>query len=189
MLVHDRYSGAAQVRLGSDGAGLSGQLSPLVDNPKVPPTLLTGNLTFDPTADDNEAGLTTTLSISQFLNPTHRVARDAFGNEVVALAESGPTLLEPTGLFSNRRMVGYVPPQESEQVLGDRLTSVNGIFEILTNQSVMVAAPDPQKVGRGNAAYTDNVGGLLLEDAAGNLEFVPQWTGLTDMRKTRLYEC
>ena len=176
LLVYDRYSGAAQVRLGSDGAGLTAQLSPLIDNPNVPPTLLTGNLTFDPTANDNEAGLTTTLSITQFLNPTHRVARDAFGNEVIALADSGSTLLEPTGLFNNRRMVGYVPPQESEQVLSDRLTSAKGIFEIPTEQSVMVATPDSQKVGRGNAAYTDNVGGLLLEDTAGNLEFVPQWT-------------
>lgn len=104
------------------------------------------------------------------------MARDAFGNEIVAFAESGPTLLKPTGLFNNRRMVGYVPPEMSEQVLGDRLTSINGIFEISTNQSVMIAAPDPQKVGRGNAAYTNNVSGLLLEDAAGNLEFVPQWT-------------
>ena len=176
LLVYDRYSGAAQVRLGSDGAGLTGQLSPLADNPRVPPTLLTGNLTFDPTADDNEAGLTTTLSLTQFLNPTHRVARDAFGHKIIASADSGSTLLEPTGLFNNRRMVGYVPPKVSEQVLGDRMTSVNGIFEIPTEQSVMVAAPDPQKVGRGNAAYTDNVGGLLLEDAAGNIAFVPQWT-------------
>lgn len=168
LLVYDRYSGAAQVRLGSNGAGLTGQLSPLVNNPKAPPTLLTGNLTFDPSADDNEAGLTTTLGITQFLNPTHRVARDVFGNEIIALAGSSSTLLEPTGLFTNRRMVGYVPPTESAQVLSSQLTSVNGIFEIPADQSVRVAAPDPQKVGRGNAAYTDNVGGLLLEDTAGN---------------------
>ena len=173
-LVYDRYSGTAQVRLGSDGAGLTGQLSPLINNPSAPPTLLTGNITFDPTADDNEAGLTATLGITQFLNPTHRAARDIFGNRI--LSNGGPTLLEPTGLFHNRRMVGYVPPEESQPVLGTPITSTNGIFELPTDRAVTIDAPDPQQVGRGNAAYTDNVGGLLLEDAAGGLEFVPQWT-------------
>ena len=40
----DRYSGASQVRLGSDGLSATGQLSPLVNNPKAPPTLVTGNV-------------------------------------------------------------------------------------------------------------------------------------------------
>ncbi|MEM9265523.1 MAG: hypothetical protein AAGA46_08370 [Cyanobacteria bacterium P01_F01_bin.13] len=173
-LVYDRYSGAAQVRLGSDGVGLTGQLPPLVNNPQASPTLLTGNVIFDPTADDNEAGLTLTLGITQFLHPTHQLARDVFGN---AIAHSeGPTLLEPAGLLTNRQFVGYVPPQPGEAVLGSPLTSVDGIFEIPTEQAITIAPPDPQRVGPGNAAYTNNVGGLLLEAGAGNLEFVPQWT-------------
>lgn len=172
LLVYDRYSGAVQVRLGSDGLGLTGQLPPLVSNPEVPPTLLTGNVTFDPTADDNEAGLTITLGVTQFLHPTHQVTRDIFGN---AIAQA-PTLLEPTGLFTNRRLVGYVPPKPSETVLGSRLNSADGIFDLPIDQAVTIAPPDPQQVGPGNAAYVNNVGGLLLEDWAGNLAFVPQWT-------------
>ncbi|MBE9103011.1 hypothetical protein [Vacuolonema iberomarrocanum] len=175
-LVYDRYSGASQVRLGSDGLGLTGQLPPLFGNPDAPPTLLTGNVTFDPTAEDNEAGLTATLSVTQFLHPTHRVAQDVFGNAITTANGDGPTLLEPAGLFTNRRLVGYVPSQPGETVLGTQLTSVDGIFELPTDRAVSIAPPDPQQVGRGNSAYTDNVGGLLLEDVAGNLEFVPQWT-------------
>ncbi len=173
-LVYDRYSGVSQLRLGSDGAGLTSQVAPLVRNPRVPPTLITGNVTVDPTVSDNEASLTATLGMTQFLNSTHRAARDVFGNEIVA--NSGSTLLEPAGLFTNRRMVGYVPDQQSETILGTQLTSVNGVFEIPADQSVTISPPDPQQVGRGNAAYTDNVGGLLIEKTAGTLEFVPQWT-------------
>ncbi len=175
-LLYDRYSGASRVRIGSDGASLTGQLAPLVRNPRVPPTLLTGNITFDPTVSDNEAGLTTTLGLTQFLNATHRTARDMFGNEIVAKGADGATLLEPTGLFTNRRMVGYVPSKEGETVLGTRIVSADGIFELPVDRSVMISPPDPQQVGRGNAAYTDNVGGLLIESSAGTLEFVPQWT-------------
>ncbi|MGB7250240.1 MAG: hypothetical protein WBC73_14980, partial [Phormidesmis sp.] len=176
LLVYDRYSSTAQVRLGSDGAGLAGQLSPLIENPRVPPTLLTGDLTFDPTVDDNEAGLSATLSITQFLQPTHRIAQDAFGNRVAASQADGQTLLEPAGLFTNRRMVGYVPPTSSETALASQLASVNGVFEVPAESAILISPPDPQQVGPGNAAYTHNVGGLLLEDPTGNLEFVPQWT-------------
>ncbi len=175
-LIYDRYSGSSQVRLGSDGAELSGQLAPLIDHPQVPPTLLTGNLAFDPTVGDNEAGLTTTLGITQFLQSTHRLAQDVFGHAIAAAHPAGPTLLEPTGLFTNRRMVGYVPAEPSETVMGSPLASVAGIFELPADRSVMIAAPDPQQVGQGEAAYAGNVGGLLLEDAAGNLEFLPQWS-------------
>jgi len=82
-LVYNRYAAAREVRLGSDGLGVTGQLSPLIQNPNIPPTLLTGNLTFNPTVGNNEAGLTTTVGVTQFLNPTHQVARDIFGNEIV----------------------------------------------------------------------------------------------------------
>ncbi len=172
-LVYDRYSGASQVRLGSDGLSATGQLSPLVNNPKAPPTLVTGNVTFDPTVGDNEAGLTTTVGITQFLNRTHRVATDMFGNEISS--PDGSTLVEPVGLFNNRRWVGYVPATPEETVMGEQLFSVNGVFEVPEGKTVVIAPSDPNVVGRGNAAYTRNVGGLVIEDTNGALSFVPQW--------------
>ncbi|PSN77539.1 hypothetical protein C8B47_21570, partial [filamentous cyanobacterium CCP4] len=69
-LIYNRYAGAAQVRLGSDGGSLVGQLPPLVDNPAVPPTLVTGTLRFNPGAGVNQAGLSGTISLTQFLHPT-----------------------------------------------------------------------------------------------------------------------
>ena len=173
-LLYNRYANASEARLGSDGVSLTGQLSPLIKNPSAPPTLLTGNLRFDPFVDDNEAGLVSRLGITQFLTRTHRPARDAFGTAIV-----GPDrtrLLEPTGLFNNRRLVGYVPTAISNPELGDPIRSSEGIFELPSDQAVTIARPDPQKVGRGNAAYTDNVGGVIIERADGSLTFVPQWT-------------
>ena len=131
--------------------------------------LLSADATFDPFVGDNEAGFSTTLGITQFLTRTHRTATDVIGNEITAL-DSDDRLLEPTGLFNNRRMVGYVPAR------GDQLSSNNGIFTLPQAQPVVIQPPNPQAVGRGNAAYTDNVGGLIIEDAAGDLTFVPQWT-------------
>ena len=177
LLVYDRYARAGQVRAGSDGLGLTGQLAPLVNNPNVPPTLLSGNLTFNPFVGDNEAAATATVGLTQFLTRTHRTARDIFGNEILTPDEGGRRLVEPAGLFNNRRWVGYVPPEPDETVLGSALSSVAGVFDLPGDSPVVVAAPDAQRVGRGNAAYTDNVGGLLVESASGELSFVPQWTG------------
>ncbi len=175
-LIYSRYSAANQARAGSDGLGYTGQLSPLINNPNVPPTLLSGNVTYNPFVGDNEAGLTVTAGITQFLNPTHRQARDEFGNAIVNPDGSNRRLLEPTGLFSNRRLVGYVPPSDPEEVYGEPISSVNGIFDLPADQPVAVAPPDAQAVGRGNAAYTENVGGLIVESADGSLSLVPQWT-------------
>ena len=174
-LVYSEYTNESQFRLGSDGLGITGQLKPLVDNPNVPPTLLSGNLTFNPTVGNNEAGLIGTLGLTQYLNPTHRVARDAGGNEIVSA--TGQRLLEPVGLLTNRRLVGYVPPKPDQQVRGESVFSVAGIFELPSDQAALIAPPDATKVGRGNAAYTDNVGGLLIEYATGEISFAPQWTG------------
>ena len=173
-LVYDRYSGASQVRLGSDGLSATGQLSPLVNNPKAPPTLVTGNVTFDPTVSDNEAGLTTTVGITQFLNRTHRAATDVAGNEISS--PNGAPLIEPVGLFNNRKWVGYVPPTPDQTVMGSQLLSVNGVFTVPEGEKVAVLPANPDAVGRGNSAYTDNVGGLVIEDESGALSFVPQWT-------------
>ena len=175
-LVYNRYSNESEVRLGSDGLSVTGQLAPLVKNPQVWPTLLSGNLTFNPSAGDNEAGLTTTVGITQFLNSTHRQATDVLGNAIENPAADGPRLVEPAGLFNNRRWVGYVPPTPDETTQGDQLRSVNGIFELPADRAVTVAPADPQVVGRGNSAYTDNVGGLLIESSAGAMSFIPQWT-------------
>jgi hypothetical protein len=69
-----------------------------------------------------------------------------------------------------------VPPQPGQMAPGNPLSSVGGVFDIPADQSIQISPPDPQRVGQGNAAYRENVGGLLLEDSAGNLEFLPQWT-------------
>jgi hypothetical protein len=175
-LVYNRYSNESQVRLGSDGLSLAGQLSPLVNNPQAWPTLLSGSLGFNPTVGNNEAGFTATVGLTQFLNSTHRQATDILGNAIENPNPDGPRLVEPAGLFTNRQWVGYVPPVETETSLGAQLFSKNGIFELPANQSVMIEAAEAQSVGRGNAAYRNNVGGLLIEYATGDLSFVPQWT-------------
>ena len=175
-LVYNRYANESAVRLGSDGLGVTGQLSPLVKNPNVWPTLLSGSLAFDPSAGDNEAGLSATVGITQFLNATHRQATDVFGTPIENPEADGPMLVEPAGFFNNRRWAGYVPPTSDETALGDRLIPVNGIFELPADRAVTIAPADPQAVGRGNSAYTDNVGGLLIESRAGDMSFVPQWT-------------
>lgn len=176
LLIYSRYSANNELRAGSDGLGFTGQLSPLINNPDIPPTLLTGNATYNPFVDDNETGLTITAGITQFLTRTHQEATDEFGNEIVDPDDSNRRLLEPTGLFNNRRLVGYVPAREAGRILGSELASVNGIFDLPADLPVVVAPPDAQKVGRGNAAYTNNVGGLLIESSDGSLSFVPQWT-------------
>lgn len=173
-LVYDRYSATAEARLGSDGLSAAGQLAPLIKNPSAPPTLLSGELKFNPFLADNEAGLTTTVSITQFLNRTHRRATDIFGNPITT--PDGPSLLEPTGFFNNRRWVNYVPATQDETVLGNQIRSQNGIFELPSDKAIAIAPSSPGPVGRGNAAYTNNVGGLLIEDTAGNITFAPQWT-------------
>lgn len=175
-LVYDRYTGGSQLRAGSDGLGFTGQLKPLVENPNVPPTLLTGNLTFNPFVGDNEAGLTGSLGITQFVTPTHRLATDALGNVIDNPDAEGDRLVEPGGLFTNRRLVGYVPPTPEETVLGNQLFSSNGVFQLPADQPVVINPADAQKVGHGNAAYTNNVGGVLIEAANGEMSFVPQWT-------------
>lgn len=173
-LLYNRYSNAKEARLGSDGVRIAGQLSPLIGNPSAPPTLLTGNLRFDPFVDDNEAGLVARLGLTQFLTRTHRLATDEFGNDIMGPDEA--RLLEPTGLFSNRRLVGYVPTSTADPVQDGQITSSGGIFELPDDRAVTIAPPDSQRVGRGRAAYTDNVGGLIIEQADGALTFVPQWT-------------
>ncbi|MGB3768814.1 MAG: hypothetical protein WA947_19845 [Phormidesmis sp.] len=173
-LLYNRYANASEARLGSDGLSVTGQLSPLIKNPSAPPTLLTGNLRFDPFVDDNEAGLVAKLGLTQFLTRTHRPARDVFGNEIVGPDDT--RLLEPKGLLRNRRLVGYVPTNISNPEPGEQIRSLGGIFELPSDQAVTIARPDPQRVGRGRSAYTDNVGGVIIERADGSLTFVPQWT-------------
>ncbi|MBE9156747.1 DUF4114 domain-containing protein [Nodosilinea sp. LEGE 06152] len=175
-LIYNRYAGAAQVRLGSDGGSLVGQLPPLVDNPAVPPTLVTGTLRFNPGAAVNQAGLSGTVSLTQFLHPTHREAVDMYGQVVTNPDPNGPRLVQPAGLLANTRLVGYVPGTPDQVVTGRALISINGIFELPENEAVIIAPPNPDLVGPGNAAYTHNVGGLVIERTDGSAEFVPQWT-------------
>ncbi len=174
-LVYSRYANALEARLGSDGLGVTGQLRPLINNPSAPPTLLTGNLRFDPFANDNQAGLTTTVGLTQYLTRTHRPAEDIFGNRVAQAGDSRSNLLVPTGLFNNRQIVGYVPTVATDPA-ADLLSAENGVFTPLPSRAVVIAPPDPQRVGRGQSAYTDNVGGLLIERVDGTLSFLPQWT-------------
>lgn len=175
-LIYNRYAGAAQVRLGSDGGSIVGQLPPLVENPAVPPTLVTGTLRFQPGAAVNQAGLSGTISLTQFFHPTHREAVDMFGQVITNPDSEGPRLVQPTGLLNNTRLVGYVPSTPDQVTAGRTLTSIDGIFELPADQAVVVAPPKPEQIGPGNAAYTHNVGGLVIERADGSAEFVPQWT-------------
>lgn len=175
-LVYNRYAAAGRIRAGSDGISLTGQLAPLIGNPKAPPTLLTGDVNFNPFVGDNEAGLSATVGITQFFHSTHRQATDMFGNPIVNPDSDGPRLVEPTGLFSNRRLVSYyVPPTPDEVTVGSQLSSSGGVFDLPADQPIIVEPADPQQVGRGDSAYTENVGGLLIERATG-VSFVPQWT-------------
>lgn len=132
LLVYDRYSSEGHIRAGSDGFRLAGQLAPLFDNPNLPPTLISGSVTFNPFAADNEAGLTGTVGLTQFLNSTHRQATDIFGNDILTPENEGTDLVEPTGLFNNRRWVGYVPaastteaPEDSADKLSSLLAGVS----------------------------------------------------------------
>ena len=175
LLIYDRYAATNQFRLGSNGIGISGQLRPLSKNPRALPTLLFGNANFDPFVGDNEAGLVGTLGVTQFLTRTHREATDMFGGALPK--PDGHVLVEPTGLFNNRRMIGYVPPTPEQTVMREALSSIDGVFEIPDGQRVAIAAPNSSEVGRGNAAYTRNVGGVLIESPSGDISFIPQWTG------------
>lgn len=175
-LVYDRYTGGSQFRAGSDGVSFTGQLRPLANNPNLSPTLLSASVGFNPFVGDNEAGVTATLGATQFFNPTHRLARDMFGNEITTPDATGVPLVEPAGFFTNRQLVGYVPPQPDETVLGEQLFSTNGVFELPTEQSVVISPADSNTTGRGNSAYTRNVGGVIIEKSDGALSFVPQWT-------------
>jgi uncharacterized protein (DUF736 family) len=175
-LVYSRYSDAAQIRLGSDGGSITGQFAPLVENPAVPPTLINGTLRFEPWANDNQAGLSGTIGLTQFLHPTHRDAVDLYGNAIAPADGAGPRLLQPTGLVHNTRWVGYVPAVAAQVLPGKQLASTNGVIEIPADTAVRIAPPEPDQVGRGDAAYTHSVGGLIIEDYDGGLTFVPQWT-------------
>lgn len=175
-LIYNQYSDAAQIRLGSDGGSITGQFAPLFENPTAPPTLINGTLRFDPSASDNEAGLSGTIGLTQYLHSTHRDAVDMYGNRVMAADGSGPRLLQPTGLIHNTRLVGYVPEVPEQVIPGEKLHSVNGVFDLPADTAVVIAPANPDQVGRGDAAYTHNVGGLIIEDYEGNLTFVPQWT-------------
>ena len=175
-LVYSRYSDAAQIRLGSDGGSITGQFTPLVENPTAPPTLLNGTLRFDPGASNNQAGLSATVGITQFLHPTHRDAVDIHGSVIVPADGEGPRLLQPTGLIHNTRYVGYVPEVPDQVIPGEALQSRDGVFYLPEDIAVVIAPPNPEQVGRGDAAYTHNVGGLIIEGTHGELTFIPQWT-------------
>ena len=179
--VYSQYSSASQLRAGSDGISAVGQLAPLVNAPTAAPTLLTGEMTFSPFVGDNEAGFVASAGVTQFVTRTHRTATDALGNPITTTAETGERrLLEPTGWFSNRQLVGYVPSSveslTEDLLTQERLLSVNGIFELPSDRAIVIAPSNPQSVGRGASAYTDNVGGLLIEKSDGSFVFEPQWT-------------
>ena len=52
----------------------------------------------------------------------------------------GPLLVEPAGLFNNRRWVGYVPPTPSRTVQGDPLMPVNGVVNLSADQAIVIRA-------------------------------------------------
>ncbi|PSN16278.1 hypothetical protein C7293_03480 [filamentous cyanobacterium CCT1] len=174
-LIYDRYFASAQARLGTDGASLTGQLSPLVNNPAAPPTLVTGTLNFNPGVVANQAGLTATVGLTQFFNSTHHDAVDMYGHRVVNPDSDGPRLIQPTGLIDNTQLVGFVPPTRFQVVPGQPLTPADGIYELPEDQDIVIEPPVPNLVGPGDAAYTRNVGGLIVERTDGTATFLPQW--------------
>jgi len=175
-LVYNRYGGTVQLRAGSDGLSAAAQLPPLIGNPNVPPTLLTGELNFNPWVSDNEAGLSATVAVTQFLTRTHHIATDAFGNTIENPAPRGSRLVEPTGLFNNRRLVGYVPAVVGVDADDAQLSSQAGIFNLPADQAVVIKPLGAGQVGAGDAAYERNVGGYIIERTDGSMTFVPQWT-------------
>ncbi|MGF1570222.1 MAG: hypothetical protein ACFCVD_19485 [Nodosilinea sp.] len=174
-LVYDQYVGTAQVRAGSDGGSVTGQFSPLAGNPAAPPTLVTGTLRYNPFAANNQAGIDFNASLTQFITPTHEEATDMFGVVVVNPDPEGPRLIQPTGIATNTRMGGYVAPIPEQVVPGQQFASVGGVFDLPDDQDIIISPPNAASVGPGNAAYTQNVGGIIIEKADGTAEFVPQW--------------
>lgn len=175
-LIYDQYSDTAQVRLGTEGGTITGQTAPLVEDPAAAPTLITGTANFDPFADENEAGLSVNVGVTQYLHSTHEQATGMLGNPIANPDPDGPRLVQPTGLFDNTRIVGYVEATPEEVMPGEPLSSVEGVFNLPEDRAVVITPADPSLVGPGEAAYTENVGGLIIERNDGTAEFVPQWT-------------
>lgn len=176
-LVYDRYAPASgQVRAGSDGITLAGQLSPIINSPDRSPTFMTGSLTFNPSAGNNEAGLVGTARLTHFLAPTHRAATDMYGARIENPEPEGVSLLEPAGWGSNRRLVGYVPPTIGISAEENALTSRDGVFQLPADQAIKITPSAAPNVGQGDSAYRRNVGGLLIERSDGSFAFMPQWT-------------
>ncbi|MEO1068606.1 MAG: hypothetical protein AAFW95_05725 [Cyanobacteria bacterium J06638_6] len=175
-LIYSRYSDAGQIRLGSDGGSITGQFAPLTSDPAVPPTLINGTLRFDPGASNNQAGISATVGVTQFLHPTHQDAVDMYGNVIANPDGEGPRLLQATGLIQDTRLVGYVPEVPDQVIPGAKLQAVNGVFELPEDTAVVIEPLESDQAGRGDSAYTHNVGGLILESADGELTFIPQWT-------------
>lgn len=174
-LIYDRYYAAAQARIGTDGASLTGQLSPLVNNPAAPPTLITGTLNFNPGVAANQAGLSATVGVTQFFNATHHDALNMYGQRIVNPDPDGPRLIQPAGLFDNTQLVGFVPPTPFQTVPGEPLAAADGVYELPEEQAIVIEPPEPTLVGPGDAAYTRNVGGLIIERTDGTTTFLPQW--------------
>jgi hypothetical protein len=174
-VIYNQYAATSQVRLGTDGAIATGQFAPLNENPTAAPTLLIGTVRLNPFADENEAGLTASVGIAQYLSSTHQDAIDMYGNRIENPNPDGPRLLQPTGLVNDTRIVGYVPPIPDQVMPGEAVPSIDGIFQLPADQAVIIAPPDPNQVGPGAAAYDNNVGGFIIEWTDGTAEFVPQW--------------
>jgi len=174
-LVYNQYSAATQLRLSNEGATVTGQTAPLNGDPAAAPTLVTGTATLNPFADENEAGLSVNVGVTQYLHSTHEEATDMLGNPIVNPDPDGPRLVQPTGLIHNTRIVGYVESTPDQVIPGEQLSSVNGVFDLPADKAVVIAPADASSVGRGDSAYIDNVGGLIIEWSDGTAEFVPQW--------------
>ena len=175
-LIYNQYSAASQLRLSNEGVTVTGQTAPLNEDPAAAPTVLTGTATLNPFVDENEAGLSVNVGVIQFLHSTHEDATDMLGNPIVNPDSEGPRLVQPTGLITNTQIVGYVPGRPDQVISGEQLSSVAGIFDLPVDHAVVIAPADPRLVGRGDAAYTNNVGGLIIEWSDGTTEFVPQWS-------------
>lgn len=169
-----KYTSAGQVRMGSDGGSFTYQTGPLNKNPDASPTLLSGTVSVNPGAGANQAGITVTATLTQYIGSTHQRYTDMYGNVVKNPNPDGPELVEVKRNNSSR-IEGYVPDKPDVHIPGTQIVSKNGVYAINGREAIM-SPPDPSKAGRGDAAYTDNVGGIIITKTDGTMVFKPQWT-------------
>ncbi|MDX2083885.1 MAG: hypothetical protein SFZ03_00675 [Candidatus Melainabacteria bacterium] len=168
---YSQHTDAFQIEGNTSGVQATYQTAPLNSDPEAAPTLLgvTGRLR-PPQVGQTFAELGITLT--QYLQPTHRQARDMYGNPLEN--GDGEEYLVPTGINSDIQVTNYVPATPPGEIRNN-ITSQNGIFTLPQGEDIEIAPPNAQMSGPGDSAY-NNAGLLLVERNDGSTIAVPQWT-------------